>query len=542
MKLSFCILLCFTALLMSACDPRFKTTTEICSTNQNEVVIVSLLNYKVKSGDDEYQPYLQDMLTALQTTPGTSEEQAALDKTLAIINNFMPYEIIDNKVETANAIDIIESLIATTNPEIVIEAFKIAKQQLAAGISADDGFCVYTNRNITINNYVTINEGTDQEEDILESQLFAELRLTYDPFNHFFSQNIILTESQEDFNDTTKRTETPFIGFYETAPEDFKSVGFSPATVRFATLNNTELTEVFTFDDDFIDQIGTIEFETADTFCTLKNSEGDEVVAGTETIVIEGDTNTYITESASLVIEDNLLKIDGNTLVINDVDVFIDTVSMMVDDTRDSLTINSDAFTISATAGTAVINGNTLVIDGNSAYIAESTLSDNVVVIECAPGVLTRTPTVVKDQCDGGLDTEGNLQRDETRRLEIRPFDLNAENTNLKRLRIETDYKANTISIFGSRYKEAIFDSDGIAVIEDPTNCEKQAVLDELAELTPGEGVRLTAVPDPNYDFVFQVDENGNTVVDDSGAGIIDETKLPVALYIFDGTTIPARQ
>ena len=159
-------------------------------------------------------------------------------------------------------------------------------------------------------------------------------------------------------------------------------------------------------------------------------------------------------------------------------------------------------------------------------------------VIDCADDVITIEP--VKDQCDGGLDSDGDQQTDERNHREVRTFDLNTEHTDIKRLRIETDYPENEIRVYVSKYKERILDADETQdpetsiAFDDPSRCEKQAILDELALLTPGEGVSLTLIPDPGYDFVF--------IEDDEGDFVLDEDNLPEPAYRFTGTAIPARQ
>ncbi|KZY68525.1 hypothetical protein [Oleiphilus sp. HI0066] len=94
------------------------------------------------------------------------------------------------------------------------------------------------------------------------------------------------------------------------------------------------------------------------------------------------------------------------------------------------------------------------------------------------------------------------------------------------------------VRIYGSTYNEAIYASDGTTVIENPTDCEKQAVLDALALIDPdktaAEGVRLTFVPDTNYDITYQTDADGQPVLDENGLQIIDSEPTP--LYTYQGT------
>jgi hypothetical protein len=107
--------------------------------------------------------------------------------------------------------------------------------------------------------------------------------------------------------------------------------------------------------------------------------------------------------------------------------------------------------------------------------------------------------------------------------LQVYSLALDDTLNDLKRIRLETDYETQEVRIYASEYNEAIYDSDGTTEIHDPTNCEKQAVLDELAALTPGVGVRLTVIEDPNYDLIY--DDDGNI------------TTTP--LYTFTGTELP---
>jgi len=559
MKLSFSILICVLTLLLSACDPAFETTAEICSTNQTDPVRVSFLDLNIKASDDEYQPYLQDILTALQITETLedTDKQAALDEALAnidtLIKKFMPYDIITNEtgdeIQTTNALDMIEAIIATTDPTTVIEvdedgnernisklveAFKLAKQQLASGINADDSFCIYTNKDIIIENFVTQkNPDTGNNESALKNKLYAELRLTYDPFNGTFSQNIIMAQEELDPDDENKTIVTNFVGFYDTPPNEFKAVGYSPPTVRFGSINDTLGTNSFIIDDDFTSEkkLGTVEYLTFDAFCTLKNAEGDIVSHDSDTLVLVGDTLT-IDANNKIIIDDIPLKISGTA----------PTIDSLIKD-GETLAINSNTFTI--TDITVVLDDKALLIDSSTSMTTtENGIS--VSVIECADDIQTIEP--VKDQCNGGLDEDENPQTDERNRRKARTYDLNTDISGIKRLRIETDYVANEVRIYVSKFKERILDADEAQDIEtspaldDPSTCEQQAILDELALLSPGEGVRLKLVPDSGYDFVFVEDENGDPVLDENGAGIIDQDQLPTPVYTLTGTAIPTRQ
>lgn len=619
MKRSLIILLSISTLLITACDPRFKTTTEICSTNQNETVFISRLNHKVKSSDDEYQPYLQDILSALQITGSvTVEEQEALDQLDILIKQYMPYEIAGGEIQTTNALDIIESIIATTDPATkivtdegnggderndskLIEAFKLAKRQVASGISADDGFCIYRNNNITIENYATqtnIVEETEIIEDVLVNILKAELTLTYDPFNGTFSQNIIMTQTNTDTNDVNNGVVTNFVGFYDTPPNDFEAVGYTSPTVRFGSINNTEQTEKFTIDDDFNDKLGQVEYEFFDNYCTLKDSNDEDYSFIGDTVIIVGGSNTLVFAGKELNINkndnnDHALSIDDHNISIRiegedeesivTLDTIIvnsnETIGDLASDSNNPITITNNILTINLSktngsvkfqgnelyiddikqlddeggalfvkADTAVIEGTTLIIDDAFAF---GLSNQQKIAVNCETDIEIRS--IQKTACEGShfdSSAQKNKLPNEVGKRQTRFFDMNNDLTQLKRFRVETDYPNNTVNVYVSGYKEAIYDADGESLIIDPTPCEEQAVLDDLFNAFPEEereaddfeGVRLTAVPDPGYDFIFKEDADGNLLVDENGAGIIDDTQLPTPIFTFTGTAIPSRQ
>jgi len=479
----------------------------------------------------------------------SSSQQTALDEVHSITKQFMPYEVVDDEIQTTSPIDIIEAIIATTNPATVIEtdlggnernisklveAFKDAKQQLSAGINADDGFCIYDNKNISIENYNTqTNPDTGLEEDVLANTLKAQVTMTYDPFNGTFAQNILLTEFEQNPDDENKTQLTSFVGFYDTPPTDFKPVGYSPPTVRYASVTNSEETRSFIIDDDFLEtkKLGSIELQTFDSFCTLKDKNS-------ETVALDSDT-LYITADELIIDENNQLIADEVVIEPNNAAVVIDTFIL----NGEIQTISSK--TLSITGKTVIIDGKSLLIN-NSSPLTATQNGINVAVIQCADNTQTIEP--VKDQCNGGNDTDGNAQTDLRNRLEERLFDLNTSITGLKRLRVETDYANNEVRVYISKYKERVLDADEnqdlatSSFIDDPGTCEKQAILDELAVLTPGIGVSLKLVPDSGYDFIFKEDSDGNPLQDENGSGIIDETQLPTPIFTFTGTAIPSRQ
>jgi len=653
MKLSLSIFACLSTLLLSACDPRFETTTEICSSNLNEQVSVARLNHGVKSSDDEYQPYLHDILNAFQVTePITTEEQAALDKLDIIIKQYMPYEMAGEEIQATNALDILESIIATTDPGTklvtdegnggnerndskLVEAFKLAKRQVASGISANDGFCIYKTNNITIENYVTqasIDEDTGEEiidedtgetikTDVLVNIIRAALTMTFDPFNGTFAQNIIMTQTNTDPNDADNGVVTNFVGFYDAPPNDFKAVGHTPPTVRFGSVNNTEQTEKLTTDDDFNDKLGQIEYELFDDYCTLKDSEGEDFLFTGDTVLIVensgSNANTLAftgkilniqrnnTNDHTLSIDDSLISvsIEGeeevnevtlDTIIVNSHEpiatpttpadpnnpVVIDNNILTIDLSKTSglvtfqdnalyidgdIQLDDDGGALLIQADTAVIKDNTLIIDDAFAF---GSINQERIAVNCKTSVETEISSIKtdirliqKDACKGGgfdSDPQPNKLPNEVGKRQTRSFDLNSDLSpglnsdlsTLKRFRIETDFPNNTAQVYVSNYREAIYDSDGETLIKDPTPCEGQAVLDELfnqfseeeREADDFEGVRLTAVPDTGYDFIFELNDDGSIKQDENDAGIIDQTQLPTPIYNFTGTAIPARQ
>jgi len=553
--------------MLSACDPRFETTAEKCSANQ--AVRASFVDFSIKASDDEYQPYLQDMLTALQiTSTPTEEEQLALDKIDEILKEFMSYEKVDNEFSFTNSLDMLEAMIATTNPatvietdsegnerniSLLIETFKLAKQQLADGIAANDGSCFYSNSNIIIENYITENPDTEASKVVFKNLLEVLVRMTYDPFKNTFVHAIALTQTENDpndpnnpnetidpfnKNDNLKTIQTSYGGGFEALPSEFKAVGYTLPFTRSVNVTPGDVESSLIIDSFFDSELfvskklDVAEYATFDAFCTLKDPDGEIISHDSDTIVLSGDTLSIDPE--------NRIVIDGTTFTINDT---APTINTLIKD-GEVLVINNNTFTI--TGITVVLDKNALLIDSSSLMtISESNVSFSV--IECADDIQTVEP--IKDQCNGGVDTDENPQTDERNRREARTFDLNTDHTNIKRLRIETDYPANEVRVYVSKYKERILNTpeqegedEYVSFLDDPSRCEQQAILDELALLSPGEGVRLTLVPDPAYDLVYKEDEEGNQITDENGDRILDEDQLPTPAYTFTGTEIPTRQ
>jgi len=152
--------------------------------------------------------------------------------------------------------------------------------------------------------------------------------------------------------------------------------------------------------------------------------------------------------------------------------------------------------------------------------------------LECPDGTPTRV--VQKEQCQGLNTGDDN----EVNRIAVKSFDLSEQLKDLKRARIETDYANQEVRLYTSQYREAVFDSDGVTLIFDPSQCETQAILDELSELNPDQGVSLTAFSDPGYDIEYERDSSGERVLDSEGEPIVI---VPTPTLIYQGTLIPDR-
>lgn len=417
-------------LALSACDPTFETTADLCARGQGSPVVIGLdfsdpdnSPYRLTATRDSgsYLMYLQDILEAATPAVGETLDQSELDA-MANLRGFindsdkfnLGYEEAGGVVTAAtNPLDYIEGLIASTDQDIIVGAFQAAKNQIARGIESDDAFCIYRNSNIRF-----VDENS-------EDKLFAEYSLSYDPFNNKVIQGLVASELLDDLSSLTNRLEVAsFTGGYEIDPADFEANGFVFPTVRQARLNNADKTQSMLIDDSTDLNLGIVRLSTSNDFCRIEEGEAEE-----------GETVGDITA--------------------------------------------------------------------------------------CDMGVPTRAPA--KDQCNGVAD--GSI--DETGTNQVRTFDLDSTRTGLKRIRLETDYATSEVRVYVSDYVEAIYDSDGTTVIKDPTRCEQQAVLDELAAASPGEGVRLTAVPDTGFDI---------TSVDDG-----DDIQ-PIPAFTFNGTTISSRQ
>lgn len=467
------LLLC--SLMLTACDPKFETTSDQCSAGEDSPVRANYTSFRVASEDKgEYEYYLQNIMMGL--TPATSqvvtvELQEVLDNLMAKINQYMDYEVEDGVVLSANnPLDFMEYLISSTDQNQVIGAFQDALRQIADGIQADDGVCNYSNSNIELNR--ADSNPDDEIDDRAAYQ--ARFSLTYTPFDRdFVQQALVLQAITTATDDPTTLLRTPYTGLYQAPTENFKAQGFTEPALRQALMNNPKGTESLSFDDGRDIVLGQVLFSTINTYCEFDKAFGTP------------DPAQYVVPSDR----------DRDGLIDGDVD-------------EDRLITGSDYKTCTEVyAGTDI----TPVI---------------------------RTPA--KPQCMGGVDAQDRPLINEVGKIELRSFDLSStipELMGLQRFRVEVDYDTGETRIYGSKYREAIYDpldtlviDDTTPFVENPTRCETQAVLDELAELTTS-GVRVTARPDPNYDIVYALNETGQIIVDADGHAVVAEEPTPLLTF-----------
>lgn len=420
------------AFLLSACDPAFETTAQKCAAGQDIQVVIPAPDpkFQVLTDADEYPLYLRETIEVMNPASAlTAGEQAAKDFIDQQISDFLSYDKTSALVTGArNPLDFIESIVASTDPDVEIEAFAIAKNQVAQGIADDNDFCSYQNDNIRI-------VDTDADATTLA---FAELAMSYNPFTRIVQQSIIVAEQREDLDSSETRESVPFIGFFQALPENFSAKGYTKPEVRQLIANN------------------------GSGFARLSFDDGED------------------TDLAQLLLDYNNEYCDADR------------------------------------AG-----------DDPSAWA------------DCPAGTITRTPST---DIGGACDAEAN-------KLEEHSFDIpGTAYTDLKRLRVEVDYLDDAdiaddalgqVRFYVSEYREAIYgaDANGLnqsIVIKDPTDCEKQAVLDLLADANPGVGVRLTFVTDTGYDISYQTDADGEPVLDDDGNQIV--LAEPIPAYTYQGT------
>jgi len=173
--------------VLLSCTPAFETTAQLCEASLPLTLPVP--NYQTLANRDsnDYKLYLEDILNSFQNiqtkavagveiTPRAldSDEQAIVDFIFSKADEYMGYTMKDGVVDSSsNPLDFMESIIAATDKDEIIQTFVEAKQHLAEAISKDDGICSYRNSNIRVNQ-------EDSDLNIL-SYLDATFALRYVP-------------------------------------------------------------------------------------------------------------------------------------------------------------------------------------------------------------------------------------------------------------------------------------------------------------------------------------------------------------------------
>ncbi|KZY83465.1 hypothetical protein A3742_07020 [Oleiphilus sp. HI0071] len=257
------------AFLLSACEPAFETTAQKCAAGQDIQVVIPAPDpkFQIFTDADEYPLYLREAIETM--TPSSvlsAEEQAAKDFIDQQISDFLSYDKSGDLVTGArNPLDFLESIVSTTDPGVEIEAFAIAKNQVAQGIADDDDFCSYQNDDIRI-------VDTDADATTLA---FAELAMSYNPFTRIVQQSIIVAEQREDLESSASRESVPFIGFYQALPENFKANGFTQPEVRQLIANNGSGFARLSFDDGEDTELGQLLLDYNNEYCdTDRTNDG----------------------------------------------------------------------------------------------------------------------------------------------------------------------------------------------------------------------------------------------------------------------------
>tara|TARA_R110001592_G_scaffold177076_2_gene417293 strand:+ start:106692 stop:108128 length:1437 start_codon:yes stop_codon:yes gene_type:complete len=254
---------------LMSCTPAFETTAEEC------VTFSPVTLTKIKTSDNtefqtladrptnDYKLYLEDALNSLKdikskasdgsTTALSADEQTAIQFILDKANEKMGYTLENGIVTSAsNPLDYLESLIAATDVDEIIQTFVDAKQNVAQAISKDDSVCNYRNSAIKI----FVEDPDLPSNDNIVKTVNAQLNISYSAFNEESNKNVdqtILISLDEPIDDLDldERSAKSFAGISRIAGKDFKASGVSPSEVRQVNISDSETNETFFFDDDF---------------------------------------------------------------------------------------------------------------------------------------------------------------------------------------------------------------------------------------------------------------------------------------------------
>lgn len=258
------------ALALSACTPSFKTTAEECVTYSPVRLVTEKTSdnteFKViaNSPTNDYRLYLEDALNSLndiQTKDAsgnllapTADESAAIQFILDQANEKMGYVLENGTVSYANnPLDYLESLMAATDKDEVVQTFVDAKRNVTASIADNDSVCNYRNSSISM---IVEDPTISADDGNIVSKINAQLDINFNPFNEGLEKDvdqIILISTDEPIDELTldERQAKSFAGISRIASEDFKAKGPSPTEVRQVTRSDDQSNETFFFDDDF---------------------------------------------------------------------------------------------------------------------------------------------------------------------------------------------------------------------------------------------------------------------------------------------------
>ena len=250
-------LLFSSAFFLSACEPAFETTAEKCASGQDIQIQIparrdnTVPNFHVEKGADEYQLYLAEAIEVMEPVAAlpteVSEAKGFVDQQIA---DFLAYQKSAGVVSSsANPLDFLESVVASTDPDIEIEAFVLAKNQLAQAVSDDDDFCSYVNKNVRI---------LDENADTLA---YAEVAMSYNPFTRIVQQSLVMASQVTDLDTAETRESVPYIGFFQALPQNYKAKGYTKPEIRQLIANSTDGFSSLSYDDGEDTELGQILIE-----------------------------------------------------------------------------------------------------------------------------------------------------------------------------------------------------------------------------------------------------------------------------------------
>tara|TARA_R110002072_G_scaffold45422_7_gene126380 strand:- start:1719 stop:3161 length:1443 start_codon:yes stop_codon:yes gene_type:complete len=301
-KFGFKYLLIFSTSILglSACTPSFKTTAQECITFSPVRLVATKTDdnseFKVSadSPTNDYKLYLEDALNSLKgiqskdssgnlSSPISADENAAIQFILDKANEKMGYVLVDEAVSYSNnPLDYIESLIAATDKDEVIQTFIDAKENVARSIADNDSVCNY--RNSLISMIVEDPEiSPDAEGGNIIKTVNAQLDINFNPFNEGLEKvvdKIILISTDEPINEQSilDRQAKSFAGISRIQSDQFNAIGPSPSEIRQVTISDDQSNETFFFDDDFKElKLGQLISTHFNQTCTLRDENGDEV-------------------------------------------------------------------------------------------------------------------------------------------------------------------------------------------------------------------------------------------------------------------------